>query len=250
VERQTWSAKPGAPNLRVGFIIPPRISNLTKSLNPHPSMLISPSRENLHQKGHPMRFIPTSFLLSILVISPLAAEDLNKIFEKVNTYVSEKNYTKALEELAWAKKEIEKMNSGKIVEFFPDEVAGYKGAEVKNSSALGMQNIEREYSKNGSTIKVSLTGGGKDSPMGGLASLGKMAAMFGAQAGGMDQVRVSGKTANLSEETGNSEMTIFLDSGSLLQLTANGPKKTEELKTFAEGLKLDALDSYLEGKAK
>lgn len=195
-------------------------------------------------------FIFSILVLSCLVCTPLVAEDLNKIFEKVNSYVAEKNYTKALEELSWAKKEIEKLNSQKVIEFFPDEVAGYKGGEAQTSSALGMQNLERNYTKGDSSIKVSLTGGGKDSPMGGLASLGKMAAMFGSQAGGMDQVRVQGKTANLSEDTGHSEMTLFLDSGSLLQLSASGPKKSEELKSFAEALKLDALDAYLQGVAK
>lgn len=197
-----------------------------------------------------MKKIITSAALLLCVSSAsVLAEDLNQIFQKVNTYVGEKNYTKALEELSWAKKEIEKLNGQKILEFFPDDIAGYKGGESQVNSALGMQNLERPYSKDASTIKVSLTGAGKDSPMGGLASLGKMAAMFGGQAGGTEQIRINGRTANLSEETGNSELTVFLDSGSIMQLSANGAGKSAELKTFAEALKIDALDAYLRGSA-
>ncbi|MCB0321803.1 MAG: hypothetical protein KDD60_12825, partial [Bdellovibrionales bacterium] len=73
------------------------------------------------------------------------AEDINELFKKVQDYVSKKNYTKALEELAWARKEIEKLHNSGLQAYFPEELDGLKGSEFEVSSALGLTNVERQY---------------------------------------------------------------------------------------------------------
>ena len=61
----------------------------------------------------------------------------------------------------------------------------------------------------------------------------------------MDSFRIKGRTASLSDQGGNAELSIFLDGGGVLKLEA---EKGDELKTMAETLDLDKIDSYLAGK--
>lgn len=198
--------------------------------------------------------IPTLLALVLLLpVAPLSAqENLDSIFKRVNELVAQKNYTKALEELGWANKEIEKLNSQHLQSFFPAEVEGYKGGKFESSNALGFTNLERTYTKGSQEIRLSLTGGQGAAGMpglGGLAALGKMAAMMGNQPG-TDTFRISGRTASLSGGEGEpNELTIFLDSGSVLRLEADSGVDTASVRKFAEGLQIESLDNYLRGQA-
>jgi len=183
-----------------------------------------------------------------LVIPQFAlAEDVNELFKKVNTYITEQNYPKALEELSWAKKEIEKLNSTKIGTLLPATVNGFTGGEVKVQSALGFDSIERDYTGNGQKISVSVTGGGAGGAMGGLAGLAKMGMMMGGQQPGVDSFRLDGRTANLDTSSGKAELTVFLDSGSILKVEGQQGVDAAALKSFAEGLKISNLDNYMRG---
>lgn len=182
------------------------------------------------------------------------AEDLNAIFKKVNDLVAAKNYSKAIEELAWANKEIEKLNSQHIISFFPDTLLGYTGKKAETNSALGITNIERTYSKDGAgtTVKVALTGSGggagAGAGLGGLAAFGRMAAMMGGQSPGNDTFRIAGRTATLEKEDRSAQLTVFLDSGSMLTLEMNNGNDADALKAMAEALDLNKLDNYLRGQ--
>jgi hypothetical protein len=198
-----------------------------------------------------------SFCLSLIVASltftgVAGAEDLKTIFDRVNTYVGENNYSKALSELEWAKKELEKMNAGKLKTFLPDELSGFKGGETKTSNALGFSNTERTYTKDGDTVKISLIGGssGAGGMGAGIAQLGQMAAMFGGQGNGIETVRIQGRTATLNEQPGNKpDLSIFLQGGTILKIEAEKGKVTgENLKELAGAMKLDDLESYISAK--
>jgi len=188
--------------------------------------------------------------VSVLCFAQVAvAEDINEIFKKVNDYAQAKNYTKALEELSWAQKELTKLHQTRLGELLPAEVNGFKGAEPEIQSALGFTNIERRYSQGEQEVKVSISGGsGGEGGLGGLAGLAKMGMMFGGAQPGVDQFRLDGRTAMLKNE-GAPELTVFLESGSLLQITGNDRIDGPFLKKFAEGLKLAAVDSYLKGSS-
>jgi hypothetical protein len=199
-------------------------------------------------------------LIAALLISfaPVSsrAEDINTIFRKVNDLITAKNYTKALEELGWAQKEIEKMNLTQIQSFFPDTLAGFTGAKFEANSALGMSNLERQYTKAGGTesIKLSLSGsasgGSGAGGLGGLAAFGRMAAMMGGQGAGKDTFRISGRTAQLeNEDAGSPQLTVFLDSGSVLSLEASNGTNADTLRSVAEALKINDLDNYLRGQS-
>ena len=179
------------------------------------------------------------------------AEDLKQIFDKVQQYYQDKNYTKALEELSWAQKEIEKASSQVIQGFFPEEIEGYKGSKIENTSVFGITNIERTYEKSqDDSIKVSLLGSSKgqgQNPLGGLAAMGQMAAMMGGSQPGVDSFRIDGRTAMLEKEEGSASLTIFLDGGSMMKFEMQGSSNGDLLKKFAGGFKIAELEKHLKG---
>jgi len=186
-------------------------------------------------------------VLTSTLISSAWAEDINTIFKKVNDYVAKENYSKAIEELVWANKELQKLHSKKIGTLLPVEVSGYKGGEVEIQSIMGMNSISRTYTKAGDQIELNITGGGQGSPLGGL---GQMAAMLGGNQPGMDTFRIDGLTANLDTKSSRPELTLFMDSGSILQLKQRkkGEAAAETLKGFAKSINIGVLDKYLKGE--
>lgn len=196
--------------------------------------------------------LAVALAVSLLPLSS-RAEDVNVIFKKVNDLIAAKNYSKALEELGWAQKEIEKMNVSQIQSFFPDSLAGFAGGKFETNSALGMTNLERQYTKANEQVKISLSGsssGGAGAGLGGLAAFGRMAAMMGG-AQGQDTFRIAGRTASMqkSEDGGSPSLTVFLDSGSVLNLEGTGLQSADTLKSIAEALKVNDLDNYLRGQS-
>ncbi len=188
-------------------------------------------------------------LISGILCGSAIAEDVNVIFKKVNDLVAAQNYSKALEELKWASKEIEKMHSKKLELFFPDSLAGYTGDKINASSALGISNLERNYKGPNGTVKLALTNLGSAGGGGfaGLAQLGQMAALMGGGTG-MESFRIQGRTAMLDTTGSAPKLNITLDSGSMLTFDPEGSNvKADELKAMAEALKLDDLDKYLKG---
>lgn len=192
-----------------------------------------------------------AFVINLPLPQVCQAEDLKQIFDKVQQYYQEKNYSKALEELSWAQKEIEKANATVTQSFFPNEVEGFKGGEIENTSVFGFMNVERSYEKGESeSIKVSLVGSSKgqgQNPLGGLAAMGQMAAMMGGNQPGVDSFRMDGRTAMLEKEEGSASLTIFLDGGSMMKFEMNGSNNPEALKKFASGFKIADIEKHLKG---
>jgi hypothetical protein len=174
------------------------------------------------------------------------ADDLSSILEKVSAYAEEENYSKALEELSWAKRELDKKYNQKLSGFLPDTLSEFTGEKSEINSAMGFTNISRNYSKDGARVRIELqagSGAGAGAGMGGLAALGQMAAMFGQQPG-QESMRIKGRTANLMNE--GKEMTIFLDGGSMLSI--KNETGSAELRPLAEALDLDAIENFMKGK--
>ncbi len=184
--------------------------------------------------------------LSVLLFSSSAiAEDIKTLLDKVQQYNSEGNYSKALEELTWVKKELETKYMSKLGDFLPETLAGYTGGKVSTSSALGMNQVSKTY-KNGANVADieinSGSAGGASAGMGGLAALGQMAAMFGQQPG-QSTLRIKGRTANLQEENG--QMTLFLDGGTMINIKKSSG--TVDFKAIAEALDFDAIEKFMKG---
>jgi hypothetical protein len=191
--------------------------------------------------------ITASLLASLVLTSSAYGEDINDVFKKVNEYVQQKNYPKAMEELSWAQKELEKLHQERLSELLSAEVNGFKGGDTQVQQMMGFSNIEREYTNGERSIRIAITGTGGTDGMGGLAGLAKMGMMMGATQSGRDQFRISGRTATLDTTNDSPELSIFLESGALMQLTTGDGVNGEALKKFAEALKIAELDTYLKG---
>lgn len=173
------------------------------------------------------------------------ADDLKSMLAKVEQLSTEGNYAKALEELNWAKKDLEQNYLKKLTSYLPDTINEMTGAKPEFNSAMGFTNVSRQYSQGGNSVKVEIQGGsagGAQAGLGGLAALGQMAAMFGQQ-NGQATMRIDGRTANLNEDNG--ELTVFLEGGSMLNI--HKTSGTVDLKSIAEGLKLDDIEKYMKG---
>lgn len=191
--------------------------------------------------------------LSIMLIGalPVAAEDLDSLLKNVKSYSEKESYTKALEELSWAQKEIQKMHMKKLETFFPDTLGEYSGQKFETKSAMGFTSLERVYVNGGNKIRLSMAGGsgGANNPMAALGGMGKMAAMFGGNQPGTDSFRINGRTAMLKTNGSRPELTLFLDEGSIITMKVIGGKpEAESLKKLPEDINIDALDNYLGAK--
>jgi len=194
-----------------------------------------------------MKKVITIAALLTSLANPAFGEDINEVFKNVNEYVQAKNYPKAMEELSWAQKEIEKLHQGRLAELLPAEVEGFKGGDTQVQQMMGFSNIEREYTNGEKTIRVAITGTGGTEGMGGLAGIAKMGMMMGATQSGRDQFRIAGRTASLDTTDSSPELSVFLESGSILQLSTDEGIDGAALKKFAEVLKVAEIDSYLKG---
>ncbi len=199
-----------------------------------------------------------SLLSALLVFSQSAiAEDVNTMCGKVGELAAAENYPKAIEELSWIEKDLQKKHQTKLGTLIPEKLGEYQGAPVQAQSALGISSIERKYTKpGGKTIKFSIGGGTSGAGANGFAALGRMAAAFGGTQPGMDSFRINGLTANLNAPANGrrAEVTVFLQSGSILKLETTNSKNPaedgEELKKLVqEQVPIAALDEYLQGKA-
>jgi len=194
------------------------------------------------------RLICVATLLSLCFSYQSAlGEDINEVFKKVNEYTQQKNYPKAMEERTWAQKELEKLHQQRLSELLPAEVDGFKGGDTQVQQMMGFSNIEREYTNGDKNIRLAITGTSGTDGMGGLAGIAKMGMMMGATQPGRDQFRINGRTASLDTTSGSPELSVFLESGSVLQLTTGDGVDGPALKKFAEALKIGDLDTYLKG---
>lgn len=175
----------------------------------------------------------------------VTADDIDKIAAKVSEYIAAGNYPKALEEMAWYQKEIEKLHFARILEFFEEELEGFKRQQPETQSTAGFSTVEAMYSKGNDRIKVVLTGssGGRAGAMGGLAAFGHLAAMQGVAAG-QDTFRLNGFTATLNHRQRRPELSVFLDSGWMLKITA---PDAATARGFANALPIVELNEYLKG---
>lgn len=185
----------------------------------------------------------------VFLINTAGAEDINENFKKVNEYIAAENFPKALEELSWARKEIESMHTKKLNSFFPDKLGEFVGQPIKAQSAMGFTSVERKYKKGNESLNLTLTGGSGQAAggMGGFAAMGRMAAMMGGGAPGQETFRLKGRTAMLETKNNRANLTIFLDSGSMLKLEQRNSADANALRTLAEQLPLDQIDAYLKG---
>jgi hypothetical protein len=192
------------------------------------------------------KFFLSAAIATTIITSPALAEDLSVIVGRVQEYAKSQNYPKALEELQWAQKELQKLHAERVKSFLPDQLQGYHGQKLESSGALGFSQIERKYVNGEKTVTISITGNASSGGMGNLAQLGKMAAMFGGESGN-ETIRVKGHTAQLEKNDNSASITVFLDSGAVLKVNQDDSPDDKTLLAIVEELKLEELEKYLKG---
>lgn len=188
------------------------------------------------------------FLMGTVI--SVQAEDLNTIFKNVNKYVAAKNYPKAIEELKWAEKELNKLNTQALKTLFPKELEGFKGGEAKVTSVLGMTNLEVQYQQKDKKFELNYSGasGSKAGPFGGLGgALGQMAALAGNQPG-VDSFRIDGRTANAQSKNGRQEVMVYMNSGGIMKFESRSVE-IAKLKEIAKKFPFEKIDKYAKGEA-
>jgi hypothetical protein len=200
-------------------------------------------------------FTLANILFITAMCSPLSAsaENIDEIFTKVKQYSENQNYPKAIEELAWAEKELQKLHFNKLQSFFPETLGAFKGKPAESQAAFGMSSVEKEYRDGKGILKISLaggSGGAANNPMGGIAALARMGQMMGQQPG-VETFRIDGRTANLkvNEKYKNAELTVFLEGGSILTAKLTKSADGDLLRQAIKQLPLTELDNYLKGAA-
>jgi hypothetical protein len=195
-----------------------------------------------------IRVVASSGVGAVLAVTlgavMVSAQDLEGAFKEVREHVAHKKYSRALESLGAARRQIEVLHVEALKVFLPDVVSGYTGAPVKVTTALGVVSLMRSYTRGavtvGVAIRVGTTGGGQGS-FGTITQLGRtMAAMR--QGGGEKSVDVAGIPGLVGESRGKTTLTVFLASGGVVILDG---AEVSEMKALAAGLNLTGLDAYL-----
>jgi len=145
----------------------------------------------------------------------------------------------ALEEARWCVEGLEALKQQNTLGFFPDQVGTWVAGEVTNSKIFGMSMLEREYTRDGATISVSLATGGGGT---GLMAL----AQAGMQLGGevLQKFRVDRQTVlNLSNDK-EARFLVQLQSGGILNITSVNAL-TDSVKSFVTDFPVGELNDAL-----
>ncbi len=187
----------------------------------------------------------TVFLVSTLLLvgsqtaMAQTAEDAATACTEAARLIGEDDLTGALDEAKWCVESLQQLRQQVTLTVFPDSVNGYMGGEVDNQSAMGMTIIERTYSKDDSTISVSLTTGVAG---GGLAALAQLGMGMG---GTGKKIRVQKRTVlDMSDANGESQYMVQLKSGGMLTMSSSD-LNAEKLLPFVREFPIAELDDAL-----
>lgn len=172
-----------------------------------------------------LKTISVSTFLSIALATPAISQDADEAaaacLEAARLIQEDQDYDGALEEAGWCVEGLKQIKQAQTLAVFPDEVAGYVGGEISNQSALGMNMIERTYTKDGNDIKFSLTAGSGSAGAGGLAMLAQLGMGLGG-AGGGKKIRIQKRTVvDSSESSGKSTFLVQLKSGGMMNVESS-----------------------------
>lgn len=160
--------------------------------------------------------------------------------EAVRILRSDGDINVALEEARWCVEGLEALKQQNTLEVFPDQVGAWVAGEVANSKILGMTMIERDYTRDGESITVSLAMGGGGT---GLMALAQMGMQLGGEV--LQKFRVDRRTVlNLSDDS-EARFLVQLRSGGVMNITSSNAD-TDSVKAFVTELPVAKLDDALQ----
>ena len=190
-------------------------------------------------KQQSVLLVTTLLLVSAQTAMAQTAEDAATACTEAARLIGEDDFTGALDEAKWCVESLQQLRQQATLTVFPESVDGYMGSEVNNQSAMGMTIIERTYSKDSSTISVSLTTGVAG---GGLAALAQLGMGMG---GTGKKIRVQKRTVlDMSDANGESQYMVQLKSGGMLTVSSSD-LSAEQLLPFVREFPIAELDDAL-----
>lgn len=204
-----------------------------------------------------MRFQSFSMLPGVLIVmfsgflsgglalaaTELSAETTETITacEDAAKLLAEQDIDGALEEASWCFNGIKQMKENQTLAVFPAEVLDFVGGEISNRDMMGMRMVEREYTLDGKTIKVSLTGGGAASAgLAVLTGLGLNLNLGGAK----KKIRVQKRTVLDMSEGSTVQYMAQLKSGAILNFSSE-VISAEDVLIFIRAFPIARLDDAL-----
>ncbi len=190
-------------------------------------------------KQHSALLVSTLLLVSAQTAMAQTAEDAAIACTEAARLIGEDDFTGALDEAKWCVESLQQLRQQATLTVFPDSVDNYVGSEVNNQSAMGMTIIERTYSKDSSTISVSLTTGVAGGGLAALAQLGM------GMSGTGKKIRVQKRTVlDMSDANGESQYMVQLKSGGMLTVSSSD-LSAEQLLPFVREFPIAELDDAL-----
>lgn len=194
-----------------------------------------------------VRVVVASFSVAFLGSLPIAAlaQDENNPAEACQEAIvllEQNDIEGALEEARWCVEGIEQLKQSQTLSFFPEELNGYVGQELNQQKVMGMMTIERYYSGDSGSIKVSMTGGGAAAT--GLAALAKLGMDLGGDAATGKKMRVQRRTVYDSTNGNSVDFMAHLRSGGLLNFTSDSVSRDDTL-AFIKAFPIKELDDAL-----
>ncbi|MDD2229810.1 MAG: hypothetical protein PHY48_10405 [Candidatus Cloacimonetes bacterium] len=193
-----------------------------------------------------------ALLLVVITLSAQAAkQEALESLDTAKALINKGDYVKAQEEMDFAKAKIGEIVAEELLKHIPEKPKGFV-FESKESSSLGQAGAiigsansvaaMGHYSKDDSSLEITITMGGAMGQAGGLMS--GLASMFGGVAVGTTQVRVSGYTGtqefDKSDSTGS--LTIKVGNNISVIITGEDIKSPDILKTLAEQVDMALLE--------
>ena len=182
--------------------------------------------------------LSASLTLSTGAIMPAhAEEDPSETCKSAASLFKEGDLDGALDEARWCVTQLEQLKQNQTSSYFQDQINGYTAGKMESQQTMGMQLIERSYSKDGQTIGVSLTGGAMGAANSAFAAL----ASLGMQSAQGEKIRIQRRTAVITEENGSKQLVVTLKSGGMLTFDSQNVSR-DELLAFAKAFPVADLD--------
>ncbi len=193
--------------------------------------------------------IITAGFLSCLMVAVAQADNVTTLLKSAEQNYAAGNYSKALEDLNWASKEIANQHLNSMKSLLPTEIEGMKGVDAEGGSVLGFRGISKQYnSTDGSkSVTISLLSGGNTTTGNGLSALMGMAASLGAMQGGTNAKIVieKGYRGQFLQEKGEKTgtLTFTLNDGKMITIETYGYQHSAMAEKVAKMLDIAKIES-------
>ncbi|PID77757.1 MAG: hypothetical protein CSB21_03925 [Deltaproteobacteria bacterium] len=198
------------------------------------------------------RFCTLCFIMTCAFIfssiQPLFADNVKALMKSAERNYNAKNYSKALADLEWIRKEITNLQLQSMKKLLPSEIAGMKGVDADGGAVLGIHAVTRNYINSDRSRSVSISiSSGKSSQAGqGLGAIMGMAASFGAMnAGTRSKMIISkGYRGQFSMDGNNTGTLIFnLNGGTVINIETRGFLDSSMAEKAANALNISKIEA-------